>query len=313
MLPAAFNGDPKVRAAAIDHLTRALNARKITEGSLAWNGHEGSLAGALAQTADADAWQRQLGLPKWMANALDAVMQAFGDHDALQETIEVLGSIKPGQRLEAAGSTFVCRLLAEVAKDIHQQSAVANSIVEIVKLHYLRIQGEPVQSSAWRRARTVACRATDSEAPAEPDGSRPLTPEKAKLREVGMIAEAAAWDPLNSPSSMSDVLRHWIILQSLKSDEQLGWTQDDHAQVHEHLKEMHETYLAGKAPSSEGETVFSLLEKHRPEAFKRFKAYEEHDRASRIRYSKHLCELLTTLFSETVPTTLSIGPHSSRQ
>lgn len=294
----AFNQDAAIRTAAIERLKRVAAAGKFTGGVLAWNGEEGSMAGALAETDDAQAWQDRLGLPRWFAYALDTITQPLGVPEAIVQTSAILGAVAVGRDMAPMGSVLMCMLLNEVAAAAQPEGALAEALSDILVLHHRRMRDDLVTPADWRKARSAAGRAVSGPTSDSANGSDGGDDEEflplaqARVLAVGHAIEAAAWDPMNSPSSVSDVLRQWLKLEGLKSDEEFGWTDQDNVFIRAQLQEMYDTYIAHD-PESEGagNTVFDHLEKHRPEAHARLKAYEQHGYDHRVRCAERACAL----------------------
>lgn len=291
MLLSAFNADPAVRAAALARLERAAADGRLTGGVLAWDEKGGSVAGALAETGDATRWQAELGLPRWFAHALDTMTRPLGREAALAQTRAILEAVTPGRDLSTAGSQLMCLLLNEVSTASRPEGDLASALSDILVLHHRRLRDDPVAPADWRKARGAAGRAL-ADLPGEAgEGERQSLPE-ARARAVGLAIESAAWDPMNSPSALSDLLRQWLQLEGLKSDEEFGWTQEDDTLIRAQLREMYDTYLAPN-PGLEGpgHTVFDYLEQHRPEVHARLDAYQKHGMAHRVRCGERACAL----------------------
>lgn len=300
MTRAAFNADPSVRTAALERLAQAAAENRLTGGVLVWDGQGGSVAGVLAATADPVEWEAALGLPRWFANALDTMTQPLGREETLAQTRAILDAVTPGRDLGAQGSRLMCALLNEAAAAARPEGDLANALSDILTLHHRRMRDDAVTPADWRKARGAAGRALAT-MPAEEEGAPEPLPQ-ARARAVGLAIEAAAWDPISSPSALSDLLRQWMQLEGLKSDEEFGWTAADDALIRAQLREMYDTYLAPN-PELEGpgHTVFDYLAQHRPEVAARLDAYQAHGMAHRVRCGERACALFAAHLRQAEP------------
>ncbi|KAF1043730.1 hypothetical protein [Xylophilus sp.] len=271
----AFHARAEVRDAALQRLAAHADAGRLAEGALLWNGAQGSVAGCLAETADAARWEDRLGLPRWLAYALDLL--AAG---APARVEELLRGVAPGSDLARRGSRLICEVLDAMPLARVPGGALDEARGVVAALHRRLLRGGEADAAQWRAARRCAVRATDAAAPL-PAGGQPQAPGAAWLRAAGGVVEAAAWDPLRSATAVAEVLRQRLLLHAMEADEDFGWTPEDDAQVRRLLGEMHAAHLAGRP--QEQRTVFDFLEIEHAAVAARLRERNRHARAHALR------------------------------
>jgi hypothetical protein len=278
----AFHGKAETRIAALARLGNIFEAKRLTSGALFWNGTKASVAAALIESNDAQAWQDQLGLAKWMAYALDLASSNLPQDKAVEVAGRLLHGIPVGCDTSILGSRVIAAVLALAAPALASIGGAAQPLLaackEISALHERVLAGDPPPASAWRAARKSATAATNT---AESDHAKAL----------GACVEAAAWDPSLAPTTVGDVLRLWsYAFADTTVDQRFGWTEDDDLRIRTLLQEMHETYLIGHP--EEKRDVFMLLREHHPEVEARLLAYTKFQRTEAIRASEGTAQLL---------------------
>ncbi|MFT7773764.1 hypothetical protein [Roseateles sp.] len=271
--PSAFLDSEATRERALTRLAAHVEAGHVTGGSLLWEGERGSVAGCLIDSADPAEWETRLGLARWMAFALDTVAGRLSPKAALSETQALLSAVPLGANTVQLGSTVMARLLEDIAAVRAPDGALAAVLSNLLALHRRAEADDAIAPSTWRALRHAAVAATDALGPAPVDGER-LPLEIAQRRGVGLAIEAAAWDPRRSPTAVSELLRQWLALESLKSDEAFGWTDQDDALIRKTLAEMHARYIEDRP--EEKRTVFDFLELHHADMATRLRAYIKH-------------------------------------
>lgn len=303
MALSAFHAQDTVRADALARLAARIEARQLLSGALLWDGNEpgsdpgnkkGSVAGVLAETADPAEWEARLGLARWMAYALDTVTSRLAPPRALEEVAALLQAVAPGQDTGPLGSRLIVQLLDAAAEACPPAEPLAALQARIAALHQRLLAGQDVVPAEWRQARRDAVQATDTLVPPPAEDVR-LPDAQAQQRGLGLMIEAAAWDPQRSATAVSEVLRQWLALEGLKSDEEFGWTVEDDAQIRRLLAEMHATYIVPHA--EEKRTVFDFLEIHHDAIATRLRAYMKHGRDHGGTCAERACALLRRLLA----------------
>jgi hypothetical protein len=260
----AFHADPVLRRTALQRLSSHIEARHLIGGPLVWDGEKGSVVGCLIHSSDPQVFQEQLGLARWLAHAVDAVMGSLAAPLALQKVTELLNAIAPGRDTGPLGSGLIAGVLAEMVADERSAALPAELqgvLGEVSRLHQRSLAGEAVDAATWKAARRKALAVTDR------FDAQPLTRE----RVIASAVEAAAWDPQLSPMVVADVLHQWLALEGLRSNSEFGWTDADDAHIRELLGRMHQTYIV--PDPQEKRDVFELLETHHADDATRLRAY----------------------------------------
>lgn len=275
MALSAFHAQDSVRQEALMRLRKHLAASQVVVGSLMWDGEKGSIAGCLIESDEPAQWEEQLGLARWVAYAIDAVCGRLNPTLVLDEVTALLGAIPGGSDTGPMGSRLICKLIEAATARVGPEGALADALGTIVTLQQRGALGNAVPSADWKQARRAALLANDACVPA-PQQGQTLAPAQARLRLLGNIIEAAAWDPQKSPSAVSEVLRQWMALENLQGDEDFGWTLQDDQQVRQLLDAMNQQYLVPNPDSKR--TVFDHLAEDHPEVEARLRQYMQFGR-----------------------------------
>ncbi|MBZ8140647.1 hypothetical protein CLD22_12145 [Rubrivivax gelatinosus] len=278
---AAFHGKPEVRAAALARLDARLAARQLTAGALYRGADAATPAAALVDSADAPTWQAELGLPQWLAYAIDYCFGRMPAEQAVQGVHRLLDAIEPGSDLTRLAGRVVDDVLASVAQELEARGEAAQPLRSacdgLRTLHRLVSDGEAPPPAAWRAARKAATQATNAlEDPLD--------------KSLGGCVEAAAWDPLQAPTTVGDVLRLRGQVPSEHLDRVFGWTAEDDQRTRRLLGEMHQSYIVGKP--DERRDVFMLLREHHPQDEARLLAYTRYQNAENASAAVKAADLL---------------------
>lgn len=294
MTLSAFNAQSAIREGALERLTNHAKAKHLQNGALLWDGEKGSVAGCLVEHSDPAEWEARLGLARWMAYAIDTVTGRLGPERALEEVTALLHAIQVGCDTGAMGNLLICKLLEKVTILHAPEGPMKNALVSIVGLHQRRLRGEGVAAAEWKQARRAATDATDALLQSPVEGGD-AEHDSGRVSVVGAAIEAAAWDPLLSPTAVSEVLRQWLNLEGMKADEEFGWTPEDDTLIRNALEEMHVRYI--EPNPEETRDVFELLEEHHPDVAARLRAQVKHGNDYWVICADRACELLRHLLS----------------
>lgn len=258
----AFNGNAATRAAAIARLHERLQAKQLTAGAMFLSGDKATPAAALIDSSDAEVWEEQLGLAKWLAYAIDYSLGRLPADRAVELATKLLDGIPPGADTSKLGSRVVSDVLASVAEELRARAEPATALLgacdAIRRLHDAACADDAPSAAAWRAARKAATAATNA-LPDPQDGA------------LGACIEAAAWDPVQAPTTVGDVLRLRGQMPAQNLSQLFGWTDEDDRRTRALLGEMNEKYK--KNNPDEKRDVFMLLREHHPEAEARLLAY----------------------------------------
>ncbi|WP_409161721.1 S9 family peptidase [Pectobacterium sp. B2J-2] len=288
----AFQNDPQVHSAALQRLAAHVEAHNVVKGSLHWDGAQGSIAGCLIESADASQWESLLGLPRWFAYLLDTATHSLKVPNALEETRVLLGAIAVGEDITTAGYDMIAALLDEITANETLDTALRQAFELVRMLHLHRAHGGEVSADEWKKARRATLAASDA-LPLLPENQRIADLALRRQHAIGGMIEAAAWDPLRSPTAAAEVLRHWLALQALNINHDFGWTSADDEKTEMLLSEMYDSYIA---PNPEEERdVFQLLAEHYPVEEARLKDYNRYHSQHGEECAKRACALLARL------------------
>lgn len=280
----AFHGSPALRDAALGRLANHVEQGELVAGIFQWTGTAGSLAACLIDGNDPQRWVDQLGLPNWLAPAIDTVAGSLPPARGLIKVRAMLQAIAPGSDLERCGSRMIGQVLDQAVGtliDPPLPEAGAMALQQVGELHRRCVAGDTVGTSAWRQARKAAMAATDA------------VLEQPGLHAAIRCIEAAAWDPATSPSAVSEVLRAWMALESLKADAEYGWTRAHNDHIQALLDALYLKYLHNN-PQPQRD-VFYFLEQDHPDDAARLRDYIKFGREFYATCADRACELVVRL------------------
>lgn len=260
---AAFRGDDAVKQQALDRLRGLQQSGEWVARPLHWNGKAGSLVGSLLQSEDLGGWEAHLGLPKWLALALDAIfVSAPSVDEGVDRGVTVLDALAPGTRLDVAGSRMLLGLLddEDMRAAVSGSGALTDALCKVSTLHRRLLNGETVPAATWRTARRETVALTDG----LPPGSLPAA--------SGACIEAAAWDPASSRTAVSDTLRTWFALKALAATAP-HWTAEDDARIQSLGNRLQAEARAQATDPAAFIDVFKLIEDRHPGEATRLKAH----------------------------------------
>jgi hypothetical protein len=253
----SFNESIELKKSCLDALKAIpVEPDRWSSKTLFWDGTVGSFSGHLIQSEDVNEFTA-LGLPKWLALTLDYLFSAHQSLElAVENCLSILDSIPVGVDLSLIGSQYLLALMDDPEHGIahlvhHEKSTEAISSVRIFHEQLLAKQ-EP-DSAAWRQLRKELLSYTDQ------------CIDESLEALLCIFAEACAWHPEKSRTTISDALRCWGRVQGevLKSP---NWSLEQDQRIRRLLNELYQEEKAKQAPDqNEFIDVFLLLEKAYPE------------------------------------------------
>ncbi|MCI2260928.1 S9 family peptidase [Xanthomonas indica] len=167
--------------------------------------------------------------------------------------------------MDTVGSRSLLELLNGQTHGLNHLDAaagLAEALEGVAALHAARLAGQDIDSASWRKARRAAVAQTDAQTPGSVAAS------------VGTCIEAAAWDPMQSRSAVSDTLRGWMNARIAANMAVYPWGQAEDDDMKQVLETLHAEDMASREPGDTNYTnVFTLLEQKHPEKAKRLRAY----------------------------------------
>jgi hypothetical protein len=259
----AFHGDAVTRNMAIRGLQKCHAAGLLTSGIFHWSGTKGSASGALIQSDDINEWQRQLGLAKWVAFALDATVDAFSPSRTATCATTLLNAIEPGINTEPMGGRVVEKVLSRLMEEATAFDPGPGSaeVLEVGRalqtMHAAAASGSGPDEFAWRAARKSAVQAANAS-------------KAAHIYALGTCIEAAAWDTVRASSTVGEVLRVWVNYEHWASVA-FGWSLEDDLRMQQLQNEMYKVHIKDKP--EETRDIFELLTVHYPTLVERYRLY----------------------------------------
>lgn len=282
----AYHSDPQLRLQVLDTLRSLDQAGVWIHRPIHWNGEAGSFVGSLLQGEDLERWEAQFGLPKWLALAIDSMIGANWK-DGVAWGIRLLQGIAPGMPLDTAGSRCLLELLngqTHGLRNLEAAAGLAETLEAVAALHAARLSGQDVGSAQWRQARRTAVAQTNDQTPGSVAAS------------VGACIEAAAWDPMQSRSAVSDTLRGWMNARVATHMAAYPWGKADDEDMKRLLDTLHAEDKASRPPGdAEYTNVFTLLEQKHPEEAKRLVAYNRYHNGQYAEQWRRAAEALETI------------------
>lgn len=270
----AYHGDPQRRQQVVDRLYGLERTGRWEHRPLYWNGEVGSFIGTLLRGDDLGRWEAEFGLPKWLALAIDSMVAA---NPALGVAwgIHLLQGIPVGMPMDTMGSRSLLELLnghSHGLLGLEGAAALAEVLEGVAALHAARLAGQDVDSARWRAARRAAVAQTNAQEPGSVAAA------------TGSCIEAAAWDPAQSRSAVSDTLRGWINARIAAEMAVYPWSKSDDEDMKQLLEILHAEDKARRAPGDTAHTnVFLLLEEKHPEKALRLRTYYRYQKSQYAR------------------------------
>ncbi len=261
----AYLGEPQRKAQVLERLHALAKEDAWAMRPVYWSAKGGSIVGNLLQSEDLDEWERRFGLPKWLALLVDTLFASAPDLPrAVESGMALLQAVPIGEDLTAAGHRILVEFLAGREYGVRTslpEDRPPRALATVVGLHDRAIRGDPVTPEEWRLVRRQAVAETDH------------APEHSLEAEFGSCIEAAAWNPSQSRTSVSDTCRKWMgamVSQSFANDPE--WTLEDDALTKTRLEQLYaqEVKLKGEGERID---VFKLLGLSHPEHAARLRAH----------------------------------------
>ncbi|MFT4020269.1 MAG: hypothetical protein QM666_02000 [Acinetobacter sp.] len=288
----SFNNDIALKKQIVEHLKQLPVDETIWKRStIAWDDStgSGSFVGHIVQSEKLDDWEK-LGLPKWLALSLDYFFTASTDlKTAIELASSIFNAIPVGYDVQHVGSQYLIRLITHKELGILKVTdaqILVNALNKIIAIQQQCLKNEDITASTWRSLRKEMI-----------VNSQTFDDESLEYL-ISTFAEAAAWNPVNSRTTVSDSVRIWGRIKS-KAQPSLNWTQERENHVRSLLNKL---YNEAKAQQAEGSEefidVFKLLEKYEPEESAWLKAEIKWNRVQPTVFNAKAAELLADLFTQ---------------
>lgn len=283
----SFNNDVALKQQILDHLNQLPVDETIWNlNAIAWDGTAGSFVGHMIKSEDLSDWE-SLGLPKWLALTLDYFLITSLDlKKGISANIELINAIPVGKDIENIGSQFLIELIMHDDVGIQkttQNEQLLNALHSIVEIQKQCLANEDIVPATWRILRKAM---VENSQTFEEDSLEYL---------ISTFAEAAAWNPENSRTVVSDSVRIWGRVK-LKANPEPDWTQERDKSFRALLKQIFDEAKA-KQPEGSNEfiNVFDILKVTHPEEFEWMTRQDKWSRVQPAVYGKKSAELLNKL------------------
>jgi len=200
----AFHNDKAVKTKYLDRVNAHIAADNLVKGQY-WENGKGCAVGCTIEGNDHSAYERELGIPEWMARLEDTLFEGMTDNKSETWPKVFLDAIEPGMELERVKSPLMLVVLKSALKtqnenknfDVDEYPDVAKCFKESKKILRRCIKlysRDDVCSDEWSAARSAARSAAESAARsvARSAESAARSVESA-ARSVESAARSAAW------------------------------------------------------------------------------------------------------------------------
>jgi hypothetical protein len=203
----AFHADPALKQEILARLKTHAQAGEILNCAHVWDDGKGGPVACMVHDTDLAVWQQRCGIPKAVGSALDlAASHLDGPEQAAGFAIEWVEAVEVGQDLRGVAPALLAWLLSDREHGIlrfAEPEAVREAIGRVADLHRRAAAGDVAPEAEWRAARAAAMAATDAcETPLQ--------------KSIAAAGEAAAWNPATAAAAVSDTVRAWVNLFSLR-------------------------------------------------------------------------------------------------
>jgi hypothetical protein len=202
----SFAAEPRLKQQLLAHLSGlAAHPALWQQRAIAWDGHCGSAVGHLLQSDNLSDWEA-LGLPKWLAYALDYfLVSAPSLAQGIDAVRQILAAIPVAVDLQYVGSQYLLELLVGSEcgiRGLSADSAIEAALASVVAVQQQCVSQQTVAAAAWRslRGQLVA--------------SSNRFEEDVIEHWIGLFLESCAWNPEASSTVVFDALRGWNRLRS---------------------------------------------------------------------------------------------------
>jgi hypothetical protein len=209
----AFHADPALKREMLARLkTHALRGEVINAANV-WKDGKGGPVSCMVHDTDFAVWQERTGIPKAVGAALDVVASYMdGPDQAADFAAEWVEAVEVGQDLRGVAPALLAWLLSDSEHGILrsvERDAARLTIGAVADLHRRTAVGDVPPEAEWRAARVAAMAATDAV-------------ESSFQKAIAAAGEAAAWNPETSAAVVSDAVRAWDSLLSLRVPDLMG-------------------------------------------------------------------------------------------
>lgn len=280
----AFLGQVVLKAELLEKLSKFPDDAKI--GELVYSRENGaSFVGAAIGAADVALWQSKLGLPLWLALAIDGfIMSGSSVKDGWSKAIDLLKVIKHGADISAKAHAIIAHCLVDGDDAIintTDNQALKDICQKVAQMHFDALNGQEIKPSQWRALRSEAIAIADGFDGVSADGV------------CANCIEAACWNAVKSRSSVQETLNLWHKAQVAKHG--YPWSEEYDQMISKRLEELHNEEKP-KHPEGTFIDVFKLLEEKSPEIAKKMNdRFNTNNKVSAIYWQRRYERLLDGL------------------
>ena len=156
----SFHGDPKVKKKYLSRVKAHAKADEIIKGQY-WDDKKGCAVGCTIHSSDHSAYEKELGLPEWLAKLEDVIFEGLPNGEAKKWPSQFLEAIPVGINLDKVKWKFCVFVLKEniervlglrdISDDLKKK--VVDSVRGVLKVHESAIEKNRWdESAAWSAA-----------------------------------------------------------------------------------------------------------------------------------------------------------------
>jgi hypothetical protein len=159
----AFHNDPEVKEKYLSRVRAHAAADELIKGTY-WQEGRGCAVGCTVHSSDHSAYERELGIPEWLARVEDRIFEGLPLSRAKLWPEQFLTAIQPGADLDKVKNPFLIFILESALGNFNNKKFpdVKKAVDRVIEL--LRVGGSSEDFTAAARAAWEAARAAAAEA-----------------------------------------------------------------------------------------------------------------------------------------------------
>src|ERR1700692_4227756 len=184
----AYHNDPAIKEVLINQLQAHYDADEIIKGTY-WQDGKGCSVGCSIHSSDHSLYEKELGLPEWIARVEDRIFEGLPNHLAKEWPLRFSKAVKIGSNIDKIKIPFLILVVESVLdKFDHEKFPECKISIENL-LHLLKTNPENSEADS-RAAARAAARAAEAAAEAAARADACAAAEAAR---AARAAGAAAW------------------------------------------------------------------------------------------------------------------------
>ena len=182
----AYHNDPAIKEVLINQLQAHYDADEIIKGTY-WQDGKGCAVGCSIHSSDHSLYEKELGLPEWIARVEDRIFEGLPNHLSKEWPLRFSKAVKIGSNIDKIKIPFLILVVESVLdKFDHEKFPECKISIENL-LHLLKTNPENSEDAAWAAAGADAWAAKAARAAARASWA------SAGAAWAAEAAEASAW------------------------------------------------------------------------------------------------------------------------